>query len=312
MKKILITGSDGLVGNGLKYISKLYQEFDFVFTTRSEYNLVNQHDVVNMLEKHKPDYVIHTAASVGGINKNLSFPADQFYYNILMNTFMIDECVKHNVSKLIVFSSACAFPENLEILSEDKLHAGPPYFAHESYAYTKRMVDIQIESYKKQYKNVNYCSIIPSNIFGEHDNYDLSEGHVTPSLIYKCFVAKNTNTPFEVWGSGNVYREFIYSRDLARACLDLLKIEILPQKIIISSLVEITIKELVNKICNIYDYHNVKWLTDKPSGQYRRPSNPTLFKNVLPNFEFSDIDVCLKNSVEWFVRNYPNVRGVHE
>lgn len=312
MKKILITGSDGLIGNGLRSISKIYPEFDFIFATRSQCNLIKQNEVSDLLQTCSPDYVIHAAASVGGINKNLTIPADQFYYNILMNTFVIDECFKHGVSKLLVFSSACAFPETLQVLSEEKLHDGPPYSAHGSYAYAKRMVDIQIEAYKKQYKTVNYCSVIPANIFGEHDNYSLLEGHVTPSLIYKCFKAKLSNNPFEVWGDGNVYREFVYTKDVARACLELLKLDTLPQKIIVSSQHELTIKEMVNKICNLFDYHNVKWLIDKPKGQYRRPSDPTLFKSLLPNFKFVSIDESLKNSVDWFVNNYPNVRGVDE
>jgi len=169
------------------------------------------------------------------------------------------------------------------------------------------MVDIQIEAYKKQYGR-NYCSAIPANIYGENDNFNLEDGHVVPSLIYKCFLAKENNTSFKVWGDGTPRREFIYSRDIARASIDLLSKEVLPPRVIISSNEELEIRHLVEKICNIFDYHNVEWMTDKPNGQLRRPSDKTVFNQTFENFEFTPIDQALSQTIKWFKENYPKVR----
>ncbi len=307
--KILVTGGDGMVGSAIRTVAKEYPNFTVINVNRPDADLTKQHEVEELFDEWKPDCVIHTAAMVGGIGKNLAHQADLYYNNILMNTFVIDEAFKHGVKKLIAFSSICAFPQDLEIVKEEYLHDGKAYFAHWAYSYAKRMVDVQIEAYKRQY-GVNYCSLIPVNIFGEHDNYDLVGGHVLPSLIHKCFLAKNLQAPFEVWGNGTAQREFIYSKDLARMCYELLKMDTMPQRLIASGQEEIPIKTVVERLCEMFDYHNVKWLTDKPNGQLRRPTDGTLFKMTFPNFTFTPFDDALKSSVQWFTDNYPNVRGV--
>lgn len=305
--KILVTGGNGLVGSALRRITKNYPEHEFVFTTRDSHDLTKENDVSRLFEETKPDYVIHTAARVGGIGRNLNSPAQQFYNNILMNTFVVHYAHIHEVKKLIAFSSVCAFPADSEIFKEDDLQNGLPYPAHGAYAYSKRMVDVQIEAYNKQH-GLNYCSVIPANIFGEADNYNLEDGHVVPSLIHKCYIAKKTNTDLEVWGNGSPMREFLYSEDVARACVELLEKDVLPQKVIVSGEHELEIKELVEKICNIFDHHNIKWLTDKPNGQLRRPCDKTVFNETFENFEFTDIDEALQNSIFWFKENYPRIR----
>jgi GDP-L-fucose synthase len=306
--KILVTGAGGMVGNAIKTVAREYPDFTVIGVDRADGNLTKQDDVKRIFENWEPDYVIHTAAMVGGIGKNLARQAELYYNNILMNTFVVDEAYKHGVKKLIAFSSICAFPQDLEIVKEEYLHDGKAYFAHWAYSYAKRMIDVQIESYKKQY-GVNYCSLIPVNIFGEHDNYDIVGGHVLPSLIHKCYLAKKDGTPFEVWGNGTAQREFIYSKDLAHICYELLNLDTMPQKMIASGQEEIPIKTVVDKICDIFDYHNVKWLTDKPNGQLRRPTDNSLLRMTLPKLEFTPFDTALKSSVQWFLDNYPDVRG---
>jgi len=307
--KILVTGGDGMVGNAIKSVAKDYPSFEVFSVNRKDGDLTKQQDVKDIIELYHPDFVIHTAAMVGGIGKNLAHPAELFYNNMLMNTNVIDESYKHGVKKLIAFSSICAFPQDLEIVKEEYLHDGKAYFAHGAYAYSKRMIDVQIEAYKKQY-GVNYCSIIPVNIFGECDNYDLVGGHVLPSLIHKCYLAKKLNKPFEVWGNGTAQREFIYSKDLSKICFDLLNLDTIPQKMIASGQEEIPIKIVVEKLCEIFNYHNVIWLTDKPNGQLRRPTDNSLLRMILPKFKFTPFNTALINSVEWFLNHYPNVRGI--
>ena len=307
-KKVLVTGAGGLVGSAVEFISEQYPHYDFIFSGHKQCDLTNEESVKTLFEETKPDYVIHTAARVGGIGRNLETPGQQYYSNILMNTYVIHYAHLYGVKKLLAFSSVCAFPADASELHEDILHDGEPYPAHYSYAYSKRMVDVQIYAYQQQY-NTNFCSVIPGNIFGEHDNFNLKDGHVVPSLIHKCYVAKKNGTPLEVWGDGLAYREFLYAEDVAKACIELLgSTAELPRRVIVSGKKEIQIKELVQMICDAFDYHKVNWLTDKPNGQLRRPTNKEVFNKILPTFSHTDLKIAMKNTVEWFKENYPDIR----
>jgi GDP-L-fucose synthase len=306
MKTVLVTGANGLLGSAIKKNSVNYQ-YKFHFIGRTECDLTSQIQVQNLINEIKPNYVIHTAASVGGIGLNISKPINQFYKNLLMNSFLIHESALNGVEKFINFSSICAFPGNITSITEDLLHEGTPFQDHFSYAQAKRISDIQIEIYNKNF-GLNYMSLIPTNIFGENDNYNLNFGHVIPSLIHKCYLAKKTNTPFIVWGDGTAIREFIYSDDLSKICLDILSIDTPPQKILTSNSIPLTINQVVNKICEIFDYNNLVWDTTKPNGQLIRKTNNNVLKSVLPNFNFTDFDIALENSVRWFIDNYPKIR----
>lgn len=312
MKKILVTGGSGLVGKAIRNISHVYPQYDFYFSSRNDTDLTKENDVLNMFGHAKPDYVIHTAARVGGIKRNLSSPAQQFRDNILMNTHTIHYAYEYGIEKMIVFSSTCVFPEDIEIIKEDNIHGGPPFRGHWSYAQAKRMVDVQIDAYRQQYGIKNYCSIIPGSMFGKNDNFDLEDSHVIPSLIRKCYFAKKNDSLFEVWGDGSAKREFLYAQDVAKVGIELLSREELPQRLIVSAEREYSIKEIANIICNILNFPktNIKWLLDKPSGQAERPSDHTLFRKYFPDFTFTDIYEALKNTIEWFDKNYPNIRGI--
>lgn len=305
--KILVTGGNGLVGSALKKIQNDFK-YDFCFISRREVDLTNTKLTKEYFNDIKPDCVIHTAARVGGIGMNIKTPAEQFTKNILINTNVIDSAYFSGVKKLIAFSSVCAFPSNVTYLQEERLHDGLPFDAHQSYAYTKRMVDIQIQAYKKQY-GINYCSIIPGNIFGENDNFNIDDGHVIPSLIHKFYIAKKNNTPVTIWGDGLSYREFIYSEDLARLCILLLEKEVLPLRLLVSGEKEVQIKEIVELIAKIYEYKNITWDTEKPNGQRRRPSDHTLFRTLFPEYKFQQFDSSMTRTINWFQNNYPNIRS---
>ena len=308
MKTILVTGGGGLVGSAIEAIRHQYPRYKFVFASHAQYDLTKESDVQAMFALFKPDFVIHAAARVGGIGRNLATPAQQYHSNILMNTHVIHYAQVYKVEKLLAFSSVCAFPAGTPEIHEDILHDGEPYPAHYSYAYSKRMVDVQIYAYQQQY-GTNFCSVIPGNIFGEYDNFNLEDGHVVPSLIHKCLKAKQNDAPLEVWGDGTPYREFLYSQDVATACMQLLeRKDPLPRRVIVSGQHETQIKDLVKLVCNSFDYHKVKWLTEKPNGQMRRPTNKKIFNEVLPGFEYTDLQTAMNNTVEWFESTYPRVR----
>jgi len=317
-KKVLITGAGGLCASALR---RLYPEYcdlyEFIYSARKvsdnhdEYicDLKEKDQVKLLFEKTQPDYVVHTAAFVGGIGGNLKSPSKYFYDNILMNTYVIDFAYRFGVEKLIAFSSICAFPNDLVLLEEDRMHDGPVWPDNEAYGFAKRAVDIQIRSLKKEKNVSNYCSIIPGNIAGINDLYSLVHGHVLPMLIHKLYLAKRDNEPFEVWGDGKSLREFLFADDVAKCVLELLGRDDIPERLIISGEREYSIKEIVDKLVKIADFRGeVKWLTDKPNGQRSRPSSKELFRHYFPSFKFTPMDEWLKLSWDWFVENYPNVR----
>ena len=296
----LITGGTGLIGSAFKEGIKVGSK---------DYDLTSSSEVDRMFQEHKPRIVVHTAAMVGGVGANMEYPANFFYNNIMINTNVIEQAKNHNVDKLVCFLSTCVFPDKVEYpLDESKIHLGEPHFSNAPYAYAKRMADVQIQSYNKQY-NTKYFSVIPCNVYGPSDNYHLQNGHVIPTLIHKCYLAKQNNTTFEVWGNGSPLREFIYSEDVADI------IDLLIQKyngidpIIISNPKEYSIKQVVDLIVEYIGFEGeVKWLSDKPNGQYRKPSSNERLKSIIGEYNFTTLEIGLKKAVDFFILNYPNIR----
>lgn len=298
MKK-LITGGTGLIGSAFKDGEKV----------GSKYNLTSLFDTGLMFRDHKPDVVIHCAAKVGGVGANMEYPAEFFYKNIMMNTNIIDACHKRDVKKLVCFLSTCVFPNDVEYpLDETKIHLGEPHFTNAPYAYAKRMADVQIQAYNKQY-GTKYFSVIPCNVYGPNDNYNLENGHVIPTLIHKCYLAKQNNTAFEVWGDGTPLREFIFSKDVANIVDLLLEKYEGTDPVIISNPTEYTIKQVVDLIVEHLGFNGeVKWLTDKPNGQYRKPSSNKKLLSIIGEYNFTTLEIGLKESIDWFILNYPKIR----
>jgi GDP-L-fucose synthase len=307
--KILVTGGNGLVGSAIKKAALKNPQFDFIFIGREDYDLTKENEVESLFLKHKPNYVIHTAAKVGGIGGNMIGHADYFYQNILINSFFIHYAWKHNVEKLLAFSSVCVFPNDSQILKEENMHNGPPFSGNFAYAYAKRMVDVQIRAYKEQHNIKNYCSIIPSNIIGTHDFYNLQHGHVLPSLMHKIYLAKKNNSDLEVWGDGKSLREFIFADDLAVALVDLLKKDNIPERLTIAGNKQNSIKEIVDMLVKASGFNGqVIFNGAKPNGQRNRQSDLSLFNTLFPNFNFTNTEDAIRISYNWFEKNYPSVR----
>jgi GDP-L-fucose synthase len=320
--KILITGPNGLCGSAIKEEvlkqnvsssgNHLIQtsNHDFFFCGREFSDLTKANEVEFLFDSINPDYVIHTAARVGGIGGNEAMHEEFFYDNLSINLNIIRNCVTHHVKKLFAFSSVCVFPDSLEILEEDKMHTGPVFESNFAYGYAKRMVDVHIRAAEKQYKVKNWVSFIPGNIFGKHDMFSIQYGHIIPSLMHKLYIAKRDGSSFNVWGDGQSYREFIYVNDLARVILTLIEKDNLPNKIIVSGRNEYKIEDIVNILVETSDFKGeVKYDTEKPNGQRRRPSSKTVIDSLLPDFEYTNIRTGLQDTWQWFIDNYPNVRS---
>ena len=299
--KILITGGNGLVGS--EFIGDQYFK-----PSSKDYDLIDRDQTYRLMLKGF-DSIIHCAAKVGGLGSNMNFKGDFFYQNITMNTNIIEGARLSKVKNLVAFLSTCIFPDNVEYpLTENKIHLGPPHFSNDAYAYAKRMVDVQIKAYKEQY-GLNYKSVIPSNIYGPNDNYDLVNGHVIPSLIHKCYLARENKTDFMIWGSGKPLREFIYSKDVAKLTEWVLYNYQENEPIILSTSEEISIRDVVGMIVEIMNFKgNVVFDSSKPDGQFRKPSDNSKIKNYLPNFQFTPIYEGLKETIEYFEKNYNVIR----
>lgn len=297
--KTLVTGARGLIGSELNADIKIGKEFD----------LRDPQQVDRMIQENQPTHIIHCAAKVGGIGGNMSGMGEYFYDNLMMNTNIIESSRKFGVEKLMVFTSTCAFPHKIDYpLTEDKIHLGPPHETNYGYGYAKRMAEVQIRAYNQQYGSKYFC-VIPCNMYGPNDNYNLEKSHVIPALIHKVYLAKLNRTDINVWGSGKSLREFIFSRDVARICENLIVNYNNKKPIIISNPKEISIEELVLTICDILGFkNNIVFDSSKPDGQYRKPSDNSYLKSLIGEYEFTDLRVGLEETIDFFIKNYKSVR----
>jgi GDP-L-fucose synthase len=299
--KILVTGGHGLVGSefiGKQYFKPTSKEFDLRIVENTNRIMLKQFDSV-----------IHCAGKVGGVGGNMNHKGEFFYDNIMMNTNVIEGARLTGVKNLVSFLSTCVFPDQVEYpLTEKKIHLGPPHFSNDAYAYAKRMADIQIRAYKEQY-GLNYKSVIPCNIYGPNDNYDIVNGHVIPSLIHKCYLARENKTQLTIWGSGKPLREFIFSKDVAKLTEWVLYNYNENEPIILSTSEEISIMDIVDIIVELMNFKgDVIFDSSKPDGQFRKPSDNSKIKNYLPDFKFTPLYDGLKETIEYFEKNYTIIR----
>ena len=300
MKKIIVTGGSGLVGSAINKGVKL---------SSLDGDLRKWEDTIKIFSLHKPTHVIHCAAKVGGLGANMNYKGEFFFDNIMMNTNVLEVSRLMGVKKVVSFLSTCIFPDKVQYpLTEDKIHLGKPHYSNDAYAYSKRMLDVQSRAYKEQY-GLNYITVIPTNVYGPKDNFDIKNGHVIPSLIHKCYISKKNKVPFEVWGSGKPLREFVHAKDIANLTEWALDNYIEDEPIIFSNSNEVTIEYISELIAKEFNYEdNIKFLSNKPDGQFRKPSDNSKLKKYLPNYKFISIEDGIKDTVEWFKKNIDNIR----
>lgn len=304
--KVLVTGGTGLVGKAIENISRNYN-YDFVFLSSKDCDLTNYYDTEKLFKKEKPDFVIHLAANVGGLFKNMNYMVDMLEKNLTINQNVLKCCHLLKVKKLISCLSTCIFPDKTSYpINEEMLHLGPPHSSNYGYAYSKRILEIQSRAYREQY-NDNFICVIPTNIYGEHDNFSLDDGHVIPALIHKCYLAKKNNKKFVVKGSGKPLRQFIYSRDLAELILWTLEKYNEKDNIILSvgEEEEVSIEKVGRTIAKCFDYEN-NLIFDKnfSDGQYKKTADNSKLLKLYGKYRFTNINEGIKKSVDWFVDNY--------
>jgi len=278
--KIYIAGHRGLVGSAIVKNLEAKGYSNLIYRTHKELDLLNQEEVETFFEIEKPEYVILAAAKVGGIVANNTYRADFIYENLQIQNNVIHQAYVHKVEKLLFLGSTCIYPKNApQPMPEDSLLTSPLEYTNEPYAIAKIAGIKMCESYNLQY-GTNFISVMPTNLYGPNDNFDLETSHVLPALLRKMHEAKINNTPkVEIWGSGKPRREFLYSEDMADACVFLLESrdfkdtylkdekEIRNTHINIGTGVDISIRELAETIKKIVRYDGELYFNDtKPDG----------------------------------------------
>tara|TARA_B100000123_G_scaffold218318_1_gene166752 strand:- start:792 stop:1727 length:936 start_codon:yes stop_codon:yes gene_type:complete len=310
MNKIIVTGGSGLVGQAIQKNIK-NDKNTWIFLSSKDCNLLSYEDTLKYFSSVEPTHVIHLAACVGGLYKNMNFKVDMFEKNMLINHNLLKVCYQLNVKKVVSCLSTCIFPnETTYPINETMLHNGPPHTSNDAYAYAKRMLEVQSKAYNEQY-GTNFVCVIPTNIYGPHDNYSLEDGHVIPALIHKCFLNKENGEKFIVRGTGKPLRQFIYSEDLAKLMIWTL-FEYNDKSTIILSVSEkdeVSISDIAYEIAKAYDYEDmIEYDTSYSDGQYKKTADNSKLMEYLPDFKFTKINEGIKDSVLWFIDNYETCR----
>lgn len=302
--KIYIAGHNGMVGSAI--LRKLKKEgyTNFVLRTSKELDLTNQQAVSNFFKMEQPEYVFLAAAKVGGIEANNTFRADFLYENLMIQNNVIHSSYENKVKKLLFLGSSCIYPKLApQPLKEEYLLTRELEYTNEPYAIAKIAGIKLCENYRKQY-GCNFISVMPTNLYGPNDNYDLKNSHVLPALARKFHEAKQNNSEFvEVWGTGTPKREFLHVDDLADACYFLMETYSGTDFVNIGTGKDISIKELAELIQKIVDYSGtIKWNTTKPDGTPRKLLDVTKLNSLGWKYRI-ELEEGIKNVYEERFKN---------
>lgn len=319
MKKVLVTGGTGLVGNALKtIIDESANGDEWIFVGSSDADLTDYNATRSLFERVKPTHVVHLAAMVGGLFHNINNNLDFLRRNLQINDNVLQNSYEHGCVKVISCLSTCIFPDKTNYpIDETMVHNGPPHPSNYGYSYAKRLIDIQNHAYRDKY-GCMFTSIIPCNIFGPHDNYIPGVSHVIPGIINRMYnlIHENTDLPesekvFVVYGSGTPLRQFIYSLDLARLIIWVMNNydSIEPLILSVDEENEVTIYEAAMAVANAFNFKG-KLICDtsKADGQHKKTASNRKLRSLLPNFQFTDFEQGVKASVNWYIDNIEKVR----
>jgi GDP-L-fucose synthase len=301
----VVTGGAGFLGRFIVERLRDYQDVQVTVPRSREYDLTEVAEIKRLLSRAEPDLVIHLAAVVGGIGANQKNPGKFFYENLMMGTQLIEQSRLSGVKKFVALGTVCAYPKFTPTpFSEDDLWNGYPEETNAPYGLAKKMMLVQAQSYRQQY-GFNTIFLLPANLYGPGDNFDLENSHVIPALIRKCIEAREQRLPFiQAWGTGNASREFLYVEDCARGVLAAAAAYNESEPVNIGTGNEIKISDLVQTIARLTRFEGeIRWQHEKPDGQPRRRLDVA---RAFEKFGFratTSLEEGLQRTIDWYEKN---------
>ncbi len=301
-RRVAVTGGAGFFGRHI--VEEFSQAGAMVFVPRqAEYDLRRQADIARLFADARPEILVHAAGVVGGIGANRARPAEYFHDNLLMGVQLIEAARRRGVEKFVTIGTVCAYPKFTPVpFREDDLWAGYPEETNASYGLAKKMLLVQGQAYRQQY-GFNSIYLLPTNLYGPGDNFDLETSHVIPALIRKCQEAKAQGEGHvTVWGTGRATREFLFVRDAARGVRLAAERYDSPDPINLGAGREITIRELVETIALLTGFEgDVRWDATKPDGQPRRMLDTSRAWEHFGWRAQTDFETGLRETIEWYL-----------
>jgi GDP-L-fucose synthase len=324
---VLVTGGRGLVGSAVRAVVEEAQSAggsllwpaaaEFVFASSADADLRDSTATRALFARVRPTHVLHTAGAVGGLFRNMREPVDLGRENILINDSVMESSRTHGC-KLITFLSTCIFPDKTSYpIDETMLHDGPPHSSNAAYAHAKRFAEVMTRAYREQH-GCRFSCVVPTNIYGPHDNFELANAHVIPALVHKALLAKRDGSKFVVAGSGSPLRQFVHSRDLARLALIALFAydEAEPLILSVGESQEVSIRRVAELVAAATGLVAAQTVFDesRPDGQHKKTaSNAKLLRFLAGRgieFAFVPVEAGIRETVEWLRDHYdePQVR----
>jgi len=304
-KRVCVTGGAGFLGAFVTAGLRRRGAGEIFIPLQEEYDLVQLDGVRRMLDDSRPDVIIHLAAHVGGIGANREHPAEFLYDNLMMGVQLMHEAWKRGVGKFVQIGTVCAYPKFTPVpFKEDDIWNGYPEETNAPYGLAKKMLLVQAQAYRQQY-GFNAIYLLPVNLYGPRDNFDLQSSHVIPALIRKCIEAQVAGQKeVVVWGDGTPTREFLYVEDAAEGILLATEKYNGPEPVNLGSGYEIPIKELADLIARLTGFEGrLVWDTTKPNGQPRRGLDTSRAEQAFGFRAGTTFEEGLKRTIAWYREN---------
>jgi GDP-L-fucose synthase len=310
-KRVLVTGGAGFLGSFVVEQLKQHEPATIVVPRSRACDLTDIVAIRQLLSEARPNIVLHLAARVGGIGANREHPADFFYDNLMMGVQLLHESWRAGVAKFVALGTVCAYPKFAPIpFGEDDLWNGYPEETNAPYGLAKKMMLVQSQGYREQY-GFNSIFLLPVNLYGPRDNFDLESSHVIPALIRKCLEARDSGaTEMVAWGDGSPTREFLYVEDAAEAILLAAEHYDSSEPVNIGSAFEISIKDLTETIARLTGFTGrISWDTSKPNGQPRRKLDTSRAKERFGFVSHTSFEEGLRKTIAWYEQSLHTANG---
>jgi GDP-L-fucose synthase len=301
-KKIIVTGGNGFLGTYVVNKLEARGAGEIFIPRSSKYDLRDVGAIRTMLSEIRPDIVIHLAARVGGIGANMAHPAEFFYDNLMMGVQLLHESWAAGVSKFVGIGTVCAYPADTPVpFKEEDFWEGYPEPTNAPYGLAKKMLLVESQAYREQY-GYNSIFLVPVNLYGPRDNFDLETSHVIPALIRKCLEAVEGGAQeLEVWGDGSPTREFLYAEDAAEGILLATEFYNSSDPVNLGNEYEVSIRDLVEMIANLTGFQgDLNWDSSRPNGQMRRKLDVSRANNQFGFRSQTTLEDGLRKTIEFY------------